>query len=289
LKYLKNWGISVTVPILSDKIVLMTYPANPLIIIPTYNERDNIEHLIPSILSVNERIHVLIVDDASPDDTAGAVRRLSESSCFERLFLISRPGKLGLGNAYVHGFCWGLANHYDFLIQMDADWSHPPEYLPAMLALAEKTDFVIGSRYINGGGTLNWGVGRRMLSRFGSLYSRSILRASFRDFTGGFNGWSADLLHKVGLGTLRSNGYGFQIELKYRAHKLGFRHIEFPITFDERRAGTSKMSAAIALEAFWRVWQIRLSNPKPETGNASSLAEQIALLNTAASGKSEET
>lgn len=233
-----------------------TFPARPLVIIPTYNERDNVMQLIPEILRVDDRFHILIIDDGSPDDTAEAVRRLKESYP-ARLFLISRPRKLGLGNAYVHGFRWGLSRGYDFLIQMDGDWSHNPRYLERMLQLAGVADFVVGSRYVPGGGTLNWGIGRRLLSRFGSFYSRCVLGASFADFTGGFNGWSADVLRQIGLGTSRSNGYGFQIELKYQAHKLGFKHIEYPIVFDERRAGQSKMSATIALEAFYRVWQLK--------------------------------
>jgi dolichol-phosphate mannosyltransferase len=255
------------------------YPVKPLIIIPTYNERDNIEHLIPAILRVDERFHILVVDDGSPDGTAGAVGRM-QAGGQRNLFLLSRPCKLGLGNAYVHGFDWGLANGYDFLVQMDADWSHPPEFLAAMVELAGKTDFVIGSRYIPGGGTLHWGAGRRVLSRFGSFYARAILRASFSDFTGGFNGWSADLLRHVGLNTLRSNGYSFQIELKYRAHKLGFRHIEFPIIFDERRGGRSKMSGAIALEAFWRVWQLKL-NSRSRIRDSRLTAESSQLVNSA--------
>jgi len=237
--------------------MMSRYPVKPLTIIPTYNERENIVQLIPAILNVDDRLHVLVVDDGSPDGTARAVLQLKETRYPQRLFLNSRPGKLGLGTAYVHGFNWGLANAYDFLIEMDADWSHPPQYLETMLALAAKADFVIGSRYVPGGGTLNWGIGRRMLSRFGSLYASLVLGWRVADLTGGFNGWSAETLRRVGLNTLRSNGYSFQIELKYRAHALGFKHIEFPILFDERRAGKSKMSAAIALEAFWRVWQLK--------------------------------
>ncbi len=235
-------------------------PAKPLIVIPTFKERDNVGTLVPAIMTLDNRLHVLIVDDASPDDTAGAVLDLQRSGYAGRLFLNTRPGKLGLGNAYVHGFTWGLANGYDFLVQMDADWSHPPRYLPTMLQLAGETDFVIGSRYIPGGGTLHWGAGRRILSKFGSCYSRAILKAHFSDFTGGFNGWSAHVLREVELDTLRSNGYSFQIELKYRAERLGFRYLEFPFVFDERRAGKSKMSAAIALEAFWRVWELRFNS-----------------------------
>ena len=239
--------------------------AKPLIIIPTYNERDNVIRLIPEILKRDDRFHVLVVDDGSPDDTAGEVLRLKERNWSQRLWLKSRPEKLGLGSAYVAGFRWGLSRDYDFLIQMDGDWSHHPKYLDKMLQCANKTDFVIGSRYVSGGGTLHWGAGRRILSRFGSFYSRVVLRVHIADFTGGFNGWTAAVLREIGLETVRSNGYSFQIELKYKAHKLGFKHIEYPILFDERSAGHSKMSASIALEAFWRVWQFRFSRVAPKT------------------------
>lgn len=231
-------------------------PVRPLVVIPTYNERDNMPLLIPAVLGEDSSLHVLVVDDGSPDETAGAVLELKREYS-GRVFLNSRPGKRGLGSAYVDGFNWGLANGYDFLIEMDGDWSHHPAYLGKMLQLADEADFVIGSRYIRHGGTLNWGAGRRVLSKFGSLYSRVILGVGIADFTGGFNGWSADVLRKIGLSTLRSNGYSFQIELKYRAHKFGFQHVEFPIIFDERRAGKSKMSLIIALEALWRVWGLR--------------------------------
>jgi dolichol-phosphate mannosyltransferase len=239
-------------------------PVKPLVIIPTYNERDNIESLIREVLNLDNRLHILVVDDNSPDGTAGAVLDLQKGEYLNRLLLNSRSGKMGLGSAYVHGFNWGLSRHFDFLIQMDADWSHPPGALTEMLRLAGDTDFVVGSRYITGGGTLNWGFGRRILSKFGSFYSRAVLGTYFSDFTGGFNGWSARVLSEIGLGTLKSNGYSFQIELKYRADRLGFRHVEYPIIFDERRGGKSKMSTAIALEAFWRVWQLRLSGGKTE-------------------------
>jgi dolichol-phosphate mannosyltransferase len=211
------------------------------------------------VLSVDDRLHVLIVDDGSPDDTAGAILGLKESEGVQGLFLNSRPGKQGLGSAYVHGFNWGLARGYDFLIQMDGDWSHHPQYLAKMLQSAATVDFAIGSRYVSGGGTLHWGAVRRLLSRFGSFYSRLVLGVPVADFTGGFNGWSADVLRAIGLNTIRSNGYSFQIELKYRAHRLGFKHTEFPIIFEERRTGKSKMSVSIAFEAFWRVWELRFS------------------------------
>lgn len=234
-------------------------PGKPLVVIPTYNERDNISGLIPAILEKDPKLHLLVVDDGSPDGTAGAVQELKRTLDPERIFLLSRQEKLGLGKAYLDGFAWGIERSYGFLIEMDADWSHDPEYLGEMLRLAREADFVVGSRYVPGGGTLNWGLGRRTLSKFGSFYAKSILGVRIDDFTGGFNGWSAEVLRKIRLGNIQSNGYSFQIELKYRAHRLGFKHREFPIMFRERRAGLSKMSAAIALEAFWRVWTLRLS------------------------------
>ena len=234
-------------------------PGRPLVIIPTYNERDNISRLIPAILAIDPRLHVLVIDDGSPDGTAAEVSRLMENEFAGRVFLHSRPGKLGLGTAYVAGFDWGISSGYDFLIQMDGDWSHHPRYLVEMLRLAEEADFVVGSRYVSKGGTLNWGMGRRVLSRFGSMYSRLILACPIADFTGGFNGWSAGVLQGINPCTLKSNGYSFQVELKYRAYTLGFKCREFPIVFDERRAGQSKMSLAIAMEALWRVWILRFS------------------------------
>ncbi len=231
-------------------------PVKPLVVIPTYNERDNVSRLIPAVLDMDADLQVLVVDDGSPDNTAVAVLDLKKKYS-GRVFLESRSGKRGLGRACVDGFRWGLANGYDFLIEMDGDWSHHPKYLGKMLRLAKENDFIIGSRYVPDGGTLNWGAGRKILSKFGSLYSRLILGVRIADFTGGFNGWSAEVLRKIRLDTVRSNGYSFQIELKYRAHKLGFRHVEFPIIFDERRAGKSKMSVFIALEALWRVWGLR--------------------------------
>jgi dolichol-phosphate mannosyltransferase len=240
----------------------MPYPSLPLVIIPTYNERENIPEIIPAILRVDDRLHVLIVDDGSPDDTAGAVLELKEKFYPDRIYLHSRPGKLGLGSAYVFGFKWGLEHGYDFLIEMDADWSHNPADLARMLESAANSDFVIASRYIMGGGTLNWGLARKVLSKFGSTYSRIILGSDIHDFTGGFNGWSSKLLQSIDLNAIRSDGYSFQVELKYLAHKSGYKHIEIPIIFTERRAGKSKMSLAIGIEACWRVWKFRLDRIK---------------------------
>ncbi len=239
-----------------------TAPVHPLVVIPTYNERGNMAHLLPTVLEMDNRLHVLIVDDGSPDNTAEEVRGLSERLFPLRLFLESRPRKLGLGSAYVHGFKWGLARGYDLLIEMDADWSHQPRYLETMLRLSREADFVIGSRYMPGGGTLNWGAGRKLLSKFASHYSNWVLGTRFTDFTGGFNGWTRRVLEGIGPDTLRSDGYSFQIELKYRAHQLGYTYTEFPILFDERRTGRSKMSVSIAVEAGWRVWQFRLGRKK---------------------------
>ncbi len=237
-------------------------PLRPLAIIPTYNERSNVSQLIPAVLGIDSRLHVLIVDDASPDDTAGEIARMQKNGCASRLFLQSRSGKLGLGSAYVHGFKWGIARGYDFLIQMDADWSHNPADLEKMLRLAAQSDFVIGTRYISGGGTANWCLGRKLLSQFASYYSRLILRSNFADFTGGFNGWSRNVLRGIDLDSLRSEGYSFQIELKYKADRLGYTHAEFPIVFTERRSGKSKMSTSIAMEACWRVWAYKLAMKK---------------------------
>jgi len=236
----------------------MPDPVKTLVIIPTYNEKDNVERLIPAVLGIDRRLHVLIVDDKSPDRTADAVQELMKrDEEAPRLFLQSRPRKLGLGSAYVLGLKWGLSNGYDFMIQMDADWSHDPRYLQKMLQLANAADFVIGSRYVAGGGTLNWGLGRKLLSRFGSSYCRLVLGVNICDFTGGFNGWSDRVLREINLDDIRSDGYSFQIEMKYKASRLGFKHVELPIIFKERRAGKSKMSAAIAFEACWRLWQLR--------------------------------
>jgi dolichol-phosphate mannosyltransferase len=243
----------------------MRQVARPLVILPTFNEKANLPGLIPAILSVDSRLHVLVVDDNSPDGTADAVRELMATLEDRRLFLETRTGKLGLASAYLHGFSWALAAGYDFMIEMDADWSHQPKYLKEMLALALEFEFVIGSRYVAGGGTLHWGLARRLLSRFGSRYARWVLGVEIADFTGGFNGWHADVLRRVCIDSIRSEGYGFQIELKYRSAQLGFTHREFPIVFDERRAGKSKMSAAIAWEAVWRIWTFRASARTSDT------------------------
>jgi dolichol-phosphate mannosyltransferase len=173
-----------------------------------------------------------------------------------------RAGKLGLGTAYIDGFRWGLARGHDYLFEMDADGSHDPKYLQQMLALAQDgADVVVGSRYVPGGGTENWGLGRRILSRGGSLYARTVLGVNLRDVTAGFICWRSSALHAIDLGTITSNGYSFQIEMKYRALKKSLRVVETPIKFIDRRVGQSKMSRAIFIEALMKVWALRFGQP----------------------------
>jgi dolichol-phosphate mannosyltransferase len=199
---------------------------------------------------------VLIVDDNSPDGTGAIVDELAAAD--PRINVMHRAGKLGLGTAYIQGFEWGLAHGYEYLFEMDADGSHDPKYLPQMLALAEDgADGVIGSRYVPGGGTENWGVGRQILSRGGGLYARSVLGIDVRDVTAGFICWRAHALVALDLSTISSNGYSFQIEMKYRAIKAGMRLVETPIVFVDRRVGQSKMSRAIFAEALVKVWGMR--------------------------------
>jgi dolichol-phosphate mannosyltransferase len=230
-----------------------------LIVIPTYNELENLTPLTQAILEVTpSNVELLVVDDGSPDGTGDCADELSRKN--PRIHVLHRPKKMGLGTAYVNGFEWGLEKGFEALIEMDADFSHHPRYLKQMLALLEAHDVVIGSRYVVGGGTLNWGLGRRLLSQGGSFYSRFILGASIRDFTGGFNGWRRKVLQAVQLESLRSDGYSFQIELKYRAFLRRFNIVEFPIVFEDRKIGKSKMNRRIVFEALLRVWGFRFNS-----------------------------
>ncbi len=226
-----------------------------LIIIPTYNESENIRPITAEVLKVNASLHVLVVDDNSPDGTGKIVTELAQTE--PRLHLLSRDGKQGLGKAYLAGFEWGLNNGFDLLVEMDADFSHRPQDLPKLLAAAERNDFAVGSRYVPGGATVNWGLLRKLISRGGSLYARLILGFPLNDWTGGFNAWKKSVLDKIRLDQVRSNGYSFQIELKYRALRAGCKSEEVPIIFEDRRVGKSKMSSKIVLEALFRVWTIR--------------------------------
>ena len=226
-----------------------------LVIVPTYNEKENVQTIVPAILAQNLGVEVLVVDDNSPDGTGNIVREMQKN--IPQLHLLSRPGKQGLGKAYIAGFRWGMDLGCDALVEMDADFSHRPEHLGALLKKLETNDFAVGSRYIAGGGTVNWGLLRKIISRGGGIYSRLILGFPLNDWTGGFNAWKKEVLHSIDLSTVESNGYSFQIELKYKALKKGFKGAESPITFEDRRVGQSKMSLKIVLEAFYRVWLMR--------------------------------
>ncbi len=226
-----------------------------LVIIPTYNERENISAIVPSIIQATPNVEVLVVDDNSPDGTQDAVRELQIKN--KHVHLLARQGKEGLGRAYLAGFHWALEQGYEGIVQMDADFSHRPEDLKKLVESLPTADFVVGSRWVPGGKTVNWGVGRKIISLGGSFYARQILRFPLRDWTGGFNAWRAETLRKIGLDSVRSNGYSFQIELKYRAMRLGCNGIEVPIIFEDRRVGQSKMSSRIVLEALYRVWGMR--------------------------------
>jgi dolichol-phosphate mannosyltransferase len=228
-----------------------------LVIVPTYDEVDNLPRKAPLILEQDERIHLLVVDDASPDGTGALADRLAAEN--PRIHVLHRSGKEGLGPAYLAGFQWGIERKYQLLFEMDADISHPPEALPAMIDLASSHDVVIGSRYVGGRVTVsNWPMSRLLVSYFGSWYARTITGMPVRDATGGFICWHREVLETVDLSRVQSNGYAFQIELKYRAFRKGFKLAEIPILFTERDSGESKMSKKIVREAIWRVWWLRL-------------------------------
>jgi dolichol-phosphate mannosyltransferase len=227
-----------------------------LVIIPTYNERENIGPLIDQILILNPQVDILVVDDNSPDKTAEVVKE-KQQHYPNKVHLLSRPGKLGLGKAYLAGFDWGFSEGFEALIEMDADFSHRPEDLVTLVDKVQTHDFVIGSRYVTGGRTVNWGLFRKLISRAGSLYARLILGYPIHDWTGGFNAWQTKVIEKIGTRNVTSEGYSFQIELKYKALKLGFKGTEVPIVFEDRRVGQSKMSSKIVMEAIFKVWRMR--------------------------------
>jgi dolichol-phosphate mannosyltransferase len=228
-----------------------------LIVVPTYNERDNVREIAGRLLAALGGAELLFVDDNSPDGTGALLDELAAGE--PRIHVMHRAGKLGLGTAYVEGFSWGMLRGYNYLFEMDADGSHDPRYLPQMLALAEDgADVVVGSRYVPGGGTQNWGLGRKILSRGGSLYARTVLGVDLRDVTAGFICWRRSALDAIDLSSITSNGYSFQIEMKYRAIQKKLRVVETPIVFIDRRVGQSKMSRAIFVEALLQVWRLRL-------------------------------
>lgn len=232
--------------------------SDSLVIIPTYNEKENIEKMIRKVFSLAVPFHLLIVDDGSPDGTAGIVKNLQREFT-GKLFIEERTGKQGLGTAYIHGFKWALARSYNFIFEMDADFSHNPEDLIRLLEACQKdTDVVVGSRYVKGGNVKNWDAKRIILSFCASLYTRMILCIPVRDTTAGFKCYRRKVLEAINLDKIKFTGYAFQIEMKYTAHRLGFKVKEIPITFKDRTEGISKMSMNIFREAFCGVLQMRL-------------------------------
>ena len=229
-----------------------------LVIIPTYNEIENVEKIIRAVLALEEGFDILIIDDGSPDGTAAAVKGLQEEFS-GRLHLLERSGKLGLGTAYITGFKWGLAQGYDYIFEMDADFSHAPSDLPRLLAACTEggADMAIGSRYCNGVSVVNWPIGRILISYFASVYVRKVLGFRIYDSTAGFLCYSRKVLETIDLDKIRMKGYGFQIEMKYTASRLGFKIAEVPVIFVNRKEGTSKMSGGIFGEAFWGVIRLR--------------------------------
>ena len=235
----------------------MTGSREALVCLPTYNEAENLDPICRAILAASPALEILVIDDNSPDGTGAIADRLAAEE--PRVHVLHRAGKEGLGKAYLAGFAWALERGYRLVLEMDADFSHDPKHLPEMLAAARDADLVLGSRYVPGGGTANWGLGRRVLSRGGSLYARTILGLSIRDLTGGFKCFRREVLEAIDLGSVACTGYAFQIELTYRAIRRGFRVVEVPIVFADRRVGQSKMSKKIVLEALRKVWSIRSS------------------------------
>ena len=236
-----------------------------IVIIPTYNEKENIEKIIRAVFSLDGEYHILVIEDGSPDGTAQIVKRLQEEFS-NRLFMIERKGKLGLGTAYITGFKWSVENGYDYIFEMDADFSHNPNDLPRLYEACAcgGADLAIGSRYCNGISVINWPIGRVIMSYYASVYVRTVLGMKVYDTTAGFKCYKRQVLETIDLDKVKMKGYGFQIEMKYSTYKLGFQIKEVPIIFVDRTEGTSKMSSGIFGEAFWGVMKLKLRNIKPK-------------------------
>jgi len=231
-------------------------PDRALVIVPTYNERFNIARLIPAVLAQDPSLEMLVVDDASPDGTGGIVDAIAANN--ERVHVIHREGKLGLGTAYLAGFRWALDRKYDLVFEMDADFSHNPERLPEFLEAIKEADLVLGSRYQNGHvNVVNWPMSRLFLSYAANIYARGVTGLPIFDATGGFKCFRRNVLESIDLSSVKSNGYAFQIEMSFRAWKRGYRLVEIPIIFVDRTEGVSKMSKKIVREAIWMVWRLR--------------------------------
>jgi dolichol-phosphate mannosyltransferase len=229
-----------------------------LIIIPTYNELENLPKLIPAVLSKNQKIDILIIDDNSPDGTADYV--IAEGNNNPRIKLIKREAKMGLGTAYITGFKYALENNYDYIFEMDADFSHNPKMIPKFLKEMNNFDLVLGSRYKEGVNVVNWPLSRLILSLFANMYTRLITGLPVRDATGGFKCFKKEVLQSINLDQVKSNGYAFQIEMTFKAWKKGFRIKEISIVFVDRVKGTSKMSKKIVREAIFMVWKLRFAS-----------------------------
>ncbi len=229
-----------------------------LVVIPTFNEADNVPLLLPTILKLGDHFNVLVVDDGSPDGTAKLVKEMQKTE--SRIHLIERAGKMGLGTAYVAGFRFALANGFDFIFEMDADFSHDPQELPRLLEKAQTYDLVIGSRYISGVNVVNWPLRRLILSYGANVYTRIITGMPVRDATGGYKCFRRKVLESIDLDAIHSNGYAFQIEMNFKTWRKGFRIHEIPIVFTDRLIGVSKMSKHIVYEAVWMVWRLKIKS-----------------------------
>lgn len=237
--------------------------SDSLVIIPTYNEKENIEKIIRKVFSLPKVFHILIIEDNSPDGTAAIIKKLMKE--FNgRLFIEERKGKLGLGTAYIHGFRWALQKNYSYIFEMDADFSHNPDDLVRLYEAChtQGADLAIGSRYTRGGKVKNWPLSRILMSYFASVYARLVLWFNVSDTTAGFKCYKSKVLQRIHLDDIKFTGYAFQIEMKYTAHKLGFKIVEVPITFIDRQEGVSKMSTKIFKEAFFGVLQMRFKKIK---------------------------
>lgn len=240
--------------------------SDSIVIIPTYNEKENVENIIRKVFSLPKKFHVLIVDDGSPDGTAAIVKNLQKEFP-NSLHIQERTGKLGLGTAYIHGFKWGLANGYDYLFEMDADFSHPPDKLIDLYEACAtgEADLSIGSRYVKGGGIENWPLKRKWLSYYASIYVRLIMWWGIKDTTAGFMCYTRKVLETIDLDDIKFVGYAFQIEMKYTAKRLGFILKEVPIIFTDRQHGTSKMNGSIIKEALFGVIKLRFKSYKKKS------------------------
>ena len=235
--------------------------SDSIVIIPTYNEKENIENIIRVVFGLEKEFHILIIDDGSPDGTAGIVKRLQKEFP-ERLFMVERKGKLGLGTAYICGFKWAIEHKYDFIFEMDADFSHNPNDLPKLYAacMEQGGDVAVGSRYCNGVNVVNWPLGRVLMSYYASVYVRFVTGMKVQDTTAGFKCYRREVLETIDLDRIHFKGYAFQIEMKFTAYKLGFKIEEVPVVFVNRRLGTSKMNSSIFGEAVFGVLRLRLDS-----------------------------